>query len=560
MKTRLSVILANAALTVAKMSHMSQMRHNPALPGWHSDPSCVFVAEWDNTTFCTTSTFLLTPGLPVYGTKDNINFQLASHALSRKAQYPKFDQSLTMNDGIWAPTIRYHQGVFYIITIYRNNVLEVGKSQGLIFESKDPYSNDAWSDPVQYNAEYIDPDLFWDDDGTAYVASAGTFIQTVDLKTGTFGKARSIWNGTGNGFAEGPHIYKKDGYYYLLSAEGGSGMNHSVVMARSKAILGPYENFPKNPILTNRGSGEYFQNIGHADLFHDVSGRWWATTLTWRSGPKGKNYPMGREMTLTPVNWVFGDWPVIEPVRGLQNGWCLAASRDMPGDGPFVDEHDDVEFPPNSSIPKHFGFWRWPERGAYTISPPGHPGTLELKPSAASIIAGYKNYTAGYEVANFTLITRRQTDTLFQFSVDVSFTPELQNEETGVTVFLNQVQNISLGIVMLPRGTSNGSDTTTNSTLAPHLRFIVSGLGSEEKNVTGNIPAPNVTIVPDNWLTSAIRLIIRAESETHYALYAASSAAPWDVLDMGRAPATIVSGGDGPFTGKSATQASDPFN
>lgn len=88
----------------------------------------------------------------------------------------------------------------------------------------------------------------------------------------------------------------------------------------------------------------------------------------------------------------------------------------------------------------------------------------------------------------------------------------------------------------------------------------MSGLGSEEKNVTGNIPAPNVTIVPDNWLTSAIRLIIRAESETHYALYAASSAAPWDVLDMGRAPATIVSGGDGPFTGKSATQASDPFN
>ncbi|KAF5863948.1 hypothetical protein ETB97_009055 [Aspergillus alliaceus] len=194
----------------------NQTRYNPAIPGWHSDPSCVSVSEWNNTTYCTTSTFLLTPGLPVYASKDLVTLKLACHALSQETQYP---------------------GFFYINVIYKNNILN--NVTGLIFKTADPYSDRAWSDPVRYDPKSIDPDLFWDDGRTVCVAIAGTNLQMIDLKTGTVGISKQIWNGTTGTFLEGARLYKKDGHYYLMTAEGGSGMNHSVTIARLRNIMGP---------------------------------------------------------------------------------------------------------------------------------------------------------------------------------------------------------------------------------------------------------------------------------------------------------------------------------
>lgn len=525
--------------TACGLGPQTQMRQNPALPGWHSDPSCVFVPERDNTTFCASSTFLLTPGIPIYASKDLSNWRLASHALSRESQYPDFKLSLAQTDGIWAPTLRYNRGTFYVNVVYKNNVLD--KVTGLIFNTTDPFSDDSWNAPVQYKPVSIDPDLFWDDDGQAYMATAGTNLQTLDVTSGSLGEATRIWNGSTGNFLEGPHLYKKDGFYYLLTAEGGSGLNHSVTMARSENIWGPYQSYENNPVLTNRGSSEYFQNIGHADLFHDANGNWWSCALTWRSGPDGQIYPMGREMALTPVIWKENEWPSFAPVRGVQKGWYLPPSHNITGDGPFAGDPDVVDFESNSTIPRNFAFWRWPNKNSYAISPPGHPATLQLTPSSATITAGYKNYSAGYDGREFTLIMRRQSDTLFQYSVDVSFEPTAQNEEVGVTVFLNQVQNINLGLVMLPRNDTNG----THSPLALHFRFLASGIQSNAKKV----PAPFVVPVPTSWLHHPIRLMIRAESETHYSFFAAASSRPWDYLRLGKAPATIVSGGAGPFTG-----------
>ncbi|KAH7008936.1 glycosyl hydrolase [Ilyonectria destructans] len=200
----LPLTLLAAATVSCSSAEQTQTRYNPAIPGWHSDPSCVFVAERDNTTFCTSSTFLLTPGLPIHASKDLANWKLISHALSREGQCPDYDQSLAQSDGIWAPTIRYHNGTFYIITIYNNQIQS--KTTGLIFNTTDPFSDSAWSDPIRYDAEFIDPDLFWDDDGTAYIATAGTNLQTVDLETGTLSTPRNIWNGTTGEFLEGPHV------------------------------------------------------------------------------------------------------------------------------------------------------------------------------------------------------------------------------------------------------------------------------------------------------------------------------------------------------------------
>ncbi|KAF7944366.1 hypothetical protein EAE96_010763 [Botrytis aclada] len=457
--------------------------YNPAIPGWHSDPSCVFVAERDNTTFCTSSTFLLTPGLPVHASKDLKNWKLASHAISRKSQLPDYESSSDQADGIWAPTIRFHQGNFYIITMYRNNVQDQGTI--LVFKTTDPYSDSAWSDPIRHINRSIDPDIFWDQDGTTY---------TVDLKTGNFSEARSIWNGTSGVSVEGPHIYRKDGYYYLLAAEGGSGLNHSAIIARSKDIYGPYESNPANPVLTNSGTEEYFQNIGHADLFRDAQGQWWSAALGWRSGPEAVTYPMGRETVISPVTWNDGEFPIFTPLRGVESAWTISESQYVPGDGPFVTHPDIVDFCSNSTIPRHFGYWRWPDEQAYKISPLGHPGTLQLTPSTASISASATNLTAGYEIANYTLMMRLQTHTLFQYSVDISYAPQAKDEEAGVTVFLNPVQNMVLGIVILPTNTT-GNSTLRNS-LAPHFRFMVSGLGS----LVREVPPPVIMPVPDSWL------------------------------------------------------------
>lgn len=394
----------------------------------------------------------------------------------------------------------------------------------------------------------IDPDIFWGEDGTTYVATAGVNIQTVDLATGTFGDAHHVWNGTTGIFLEGPHLYKKDGYYYLLVVEGGSGPNHTVTMARSQCIWGPYESNPANPVLTNRGTEEYFQNVGHADLFQDAKGRWWSSALAWRSGPGVVNYPMGREMIVTSVSWAVGEWPTFSPVRGEVNGWNPATGKDVPGCGVFVTDDDDINFEPNTTLPPHFGFWRWPNTTSYTISPPGHPRTLQLIPSFGSITDGAVNYTAGYDLIDRTFIARRQMHTLFEYSVDASFSPKSLGEEVGVTVYLNQVQNLNLGIVMLPSNETSGSGTkTANLTLTPHFRFIILGLGSSD---TAHLPVPVVKRVPHSWAGQPMRLTIRANNATHYTFSAAlSSCAELTDMKLGVAPATIVSGGVGPFTG-----------
>ncbi|KAH6879880.1 concanavalin A-like lectin/glucanase domain-containing protein [Thelonectria olida] len=277
----------------------------------------------------------------------------------------------------------------------------------------------------------------------------------------------------------------------------------------------------RKPILANRNTSEYFQNVGHADLFEDASGQWWAAALAWRSGPEGKSYPMGRETVLTPVVWEREKWPIVAPVRGVQRGWYLPPSKDMPGDGAFLDDPDIVDFEPNTTIPHNFGFWRWPDTTAYAISPRGYPGTLRLTPSRASITAGWKNFTAAS--------TYRTPPTSI-------------NEEVGVTAFLNQVQNINLGIIMLP---DDNEMNSTISTLKPHFRFLVSGLGGDKKYFS----KPSTTLVPQSWLQQAIRLTIRAENATHYTFYAASASKPREMHRLGQAPATVVTGGMGPFTG-----------
>ena len=140
---------------------------NPILPGWHSDPSCIFVAEKHNSFFCATSSFLAFPGMPIYTSKDLINWRISSHVFSRQSQAPQIGNTTVQNGGLWATTIRYHDGKFYAMVAYTPEIPFV--VTGFIFTTTDPYDSSAWSDPLVFPLLDIDPNLFWDDDGTTYL-------------------------------------------------------------------------------------------------------------------------------------------------------------------------------------------------------------------------------------------------------------------------------------------------------------------------------------------------------------------------------------------------------
>ncbi|KAJ4989904.1 xylosidase : arabinofuranosidase [Stagonosporopsis vannaccii] len=519
-------------IPLVSCSNRNKTITNPILPGWNSDPSCTFVKEWDNTFFCTTSSFLAFPGVPVYASKDLTNWRLASHALTRPSQLPELSNEGQQMEGIWASTIRYREGTLYLITSYIQ--WNDWAPKILLFTTKDPFTDD-WSDPVviENPANDIDPDIFWDDDGKIYMAvAAGIWISEINIETGTATEPFRVWNGTGDRNPEGPHLYKKDGYYYLLIGEGGTELNHTATIARSKDIRGPYEGYSGNPFLTNKNTDEYFQTVGHADFFQDAEGEWWAVALATRSGPEWEVYPMGRESVLVPMKWEKGEWPVIDQVRGKQSGPLPPTNKRVKGNGPFADEGDKLDFGVGSSFPKQLLFWRPPKTSLFAISPPGHPNTLRISPSRVNLTADTV-YNPAVDGLGF--IARKQTATTFDYSVDLSFQPTQAEEEAGVTVFLTQMQHIDLSIINVD---SKGS-------LIPHLRWRVEAIGKPDYT------APEARTVPlsKTWRNQPIRLSIEATDDSEYVFSAASVSKPREAVSMGTASAQVVSGGSGPFTG-----------
>ncbi|KAM7189139.1 Glycosyl hydrolase, five-bladed beta-propellor domain containing protein [Rhypophila sp. PSN 637] len=519
-----------AHVTVSHAQSNNSTYNNPVLPGWHSDPSCTQV---NGTFFCVTSTFIAFPGLPIYASKDLINWKLISHAWSRESQLPGISWRTTgQQEGMFAPTIRYRNGEFFVICEY------LGMSEGIIgvlFRSKNPYSDKDWSDPLRFRPTKIDPDLFWDDDGKLYVATQGIILQELDLKTGKLSEpAISLWNGTGGVWPEGPHIYKKDGWYYLLIAEGGTALDHAITISRARKITGPYEPYAKNPILTNRRTNEYFQTVGHGDLFQDTNGNWWGMALATRSGPEYRNYPMGREAVLFPVTWNKGEWPILQPVKGQMSGWPLPPpNRDgVPGDGPFITDPDVYDFDKGTSIPPNLMFWRVPRNGTFSVTDRG----LQIVPSRNNL-TGTPFSTRTPELSGqqgLAFIGRRQTDSLFTFTVDLTFNPTSVGQEAGVTIFLTQVNHIDLGVVLLDKKGAQGNKELS-------LRFKAEG--------TGASPTSKTLALPKGWSAGPIRLQIKTANLTHYSLSASPADDPTSSVLVGTASGALLSGGNGSFVG-----------
>lgn len=290
---------------------------NPVLPGFNPDPSVVAV---DGVYYIVTSTFEYLPGLPIYRSYDFVSWEQIGNVGTRAEQLAVGNVPTGL--GVWAPTIRYHDGLFYVIV-----VIPAGRG-AVVFTAEDP--SGAWSDGVVFEElNGIDTDLAWDDDGNAYVTYSGLILKgeetgrhlgilqvRVDLSTGALLEVpRSLWSGSGFMFPEAPHLYQRGDYWYLLIAEGGTERGHGVSIARGSSPEGPFEAGPANPFLTARSTKRPIQNTGHGDFVEGPDGETLIVLLGVRPGGGTRAFsPLGRETFVTRVRWEDG-WPVAEPVN-----------------------------------------------------------------------------------------------------------------------------------------------------------------------------------------------------------------------------------------------------
>ncbi|MFI9318288.1 glycoside hydrolase family 43 protein [Kitasatospora aureofaciens] len=301
---------------------------NPVIPGFHPDPSVCRVGD-DYYLVC--SSFEYFPGIPVFHSRDLVNWRQIGNALDRPGQL-RLPRDTPSSGGIYAPTLRHHDGRFWLI------VTNVSGDGNMIFTATDPAG--PWSDPVRLPGVHgIDPDLAWDEDGTCWCTVAGITQVRIDPATGeTLGEPYRIWSGTpGSTAPEAPHLYRIGAYWYLMIAEGGTERGHSVSVARGPSPSGPFEPCPANPVLTHRGTDSPIQNTGHADLVQAPDGSWWMVLLAVR--PRGGTpawYVLGRETFLAPVEWVDG-WPVVGAVTPELPGppWPLSPAPAVPARDDF---------------------------------------------------------------------------------------------------------------------------------------------------------------------------------------------------------------------------------
>ena len=299
---------------------MSVTAKNPILPGFYPDPT--FCAVGDDY-YIVNSSFSYFPGLPILHSKDLAHWEQIGNVLDRASQLPLKNSGVSR--GLFAPTLRFHDGKFYCICT------NVSFGGNFIVTAENPEG--PWSEPVYIkDADGIDPSIFFDDDGKMYYTGTHPnpegekhngdwyiYVQEMDRETfQLIGEPHNVWNGAMRNviWPEGPHLFKKDGYYYIMHAEGGTGPDHCESICRSENVYGPFVGFPKNPIITHRHLGKNYpiQYVGHADMIETSKGEFFMIMLAVR--PLETYTTMGRETFIAKVEWEDG-WPVVNPGVGM---------------------------------------------------------------------------------------------------------------------------------------------------------------------------------------------------------------------------------------------------
>ena len=413
---------------------------NPVLTGFYPDPSICRVGE-DYYLVCSSNEYF--PGLPIFHSKNLVNWQQIGHVLDRPNQISL--DSVNPSSGIFAPTIRYHQGIFYVLcTRAGGNPSE----RNFVVTSTNPKG--PWSNPIWLkDASGIDPSLFFNDDGKVwytgnrvpengekYFKQREIWLQEFDFKTmqligpitvlldeGAVRQARNI---------EAPHIYKVNGIYYLIIAEGGTDFNHAVTIFRSNKVEGPYEAAPKNPIITSRHLGNDYsiQCIGHADFIETQNGEWYTVLLGTRPY-EGQSYAnLARETFIAPLIWEDG-WPVVAPNDGK-----VLTEFPAPNLPEFKIEQPAIrEDFNNDLLAFQWNLIRTPSEKLYSLNQNKGNLRLFLKPETIT------------EKVNPAFIGRRQQHKNFEASASMEFTP--QNKETaGLLVYQNPQYHFKLEYVL----------------------------------------------------------------------------------------------------------------
>ncbi len=282
MKIKLITLMFFGIIIIAYQVPGQTTFRNPIITGMNPDPS---ICRVDDDYYLVTSTFEYFPGLPIYQSKDLVHWKLIGHVLSRASNNPLMNCE-SSTGGQYALTIRYHSGTFYVTC---TNYGGKGTQGAFYVTSTNPAG--PWSDPHWVGNWYVDPSLMFENDSMYYLSpdNEGSFLLgTMDPETGTFyTPLEKIAEGLGGSSPEGPHLYKINEYYYLMSAEGGTGYDHREIMQRCSSPWGPYEASPINPITSHRNApNNPFQAIGHADMVETPDG-WWLVCLGIR--PVGGN-------------------------------------------------------------------------------------------------------------------------------------------------------------------------------------------------------------------------------------------------------------------------------
>ena len=339
---------------------------NPILKGFNPDPSICRVGE---DYYIATSTFEWFPGVQIHHSKDMKNWRLVSRPLNRVSQLDMLGNP--DSGGVWAPQLSWHAGQFWLIYSNMKVVRGAFKDGGNYLVTCDTIDGE-WSDPIYLNGSGFDPSLFHDEDGKQYLVNMmwdhreknhsfyGIVLQQYShYRDCLVGEAKIIFKGTSYGLTEAPHLYKAGDYYYLLTAEGGTGYGHMATLARAKNIEGPYEPHPENPLITSRFYPENpLQKAGHASWVQAADGDWYLVYLMGRpiagdgkytdkymeyaDGNKLNRFycPLGRETSIAKMVWRDG-WPYVEggnqpPVTIETN----LAEHPWPQDWPDIDHFD----------------------------------------------------------------------------------------------------------------------------------------------------------------------------------------------------------------------------
>lgn len=408
------------------------MIQNPILPGFNPDPSIVRVgADY----YIATSTFEWYPGVQIHHSRDLVNWTLVRRPLERATQLDM--RGNPDSGGIWAPCLSYADGLFWLV------YTDVKRVDGSFKDSHNYIVTSAtiegeWSDPVRVNSSGFDPSLFHDDDGRkwfvnmqwnhrsegtggnpAHASFDGILLQQYDAENGRLtGPVRNIFSGTPLGLTEAPHLFKRDGFYYLTTAEGGTGYRHAVTLARSRAIDGPYELHPDRHVLTTKDDPTApLQRCGHGQLVETPEGDWYHTFLCGRPLPN-QRCVLGRETGIEKVvwrdGWLYGQAgpvPRLEveaPVQGVTSKPLSAVTYDFS----------------QGSLPIDFQWLRSPRRDR-----------LFSMTDAGLRLFGRESVGSWFEQS---LLARRQEHHRYSAETEVAFDPESYQQLAGLITYYNR--------------------------------------------------------------------------------------------------------------------------